>query len=199
MKMRSHSALTAFALVFLQGIYCFHLQPSHNGLLRCFHRRRCTAIKASVVPGPPQETKPDYENIHGPLGADMDKLFMRVFRSKMVEQVGFDSSLPQDDYSGLMELAAALNARYSNREEVQKRAQAVLCALFPSWMPGSYAKLFSKPFPEVCSLPWLLLLLLFYIVLGFSLRSEVVLLPDECMGNVGGWNMVDGRMRSQRR
>jgi len=132
MKMRSHSALTAFALVFLQGIYCFHLQPSHNGLLRCFHRRRCTAIKASVVPGPPQETKPDYENIHGPLGADMDKLFMRVFRSKMVEQVGFDSSLPQDDYSGLMELAAALNARYSNREEVQKRAQAVLCRLLGS-------------------------------------------------------------------
>jgi hypothetical protein len=36
------------------------------------------------------------------------------------------ASLKQDDYTGLMELAAAMNSRYSDRREVQLIAQDVL-------------------------------------------------------------------------
>jgi hypothetical protein len=78
------------------------------------------------VLGPPLGTKPDYENIHGPLGPLADKVFMIVFRIQMANKMGIDSDLPKDDYLGLMELAAAMNARYSDRQQVQTIAQDVL-------------------------------------------------------------------------
>lgn len=83
-------------------------------------------LPAKTVMGPPLETKPDYENIHGPLGLLADKVFMSVFRTKMATKVGIDSQLPKDDYMGLMELTAAMNARYTDRREVQSIAQDVL-------------------------------------------------------------------------
>jgi len=95
------------------------------------------------------ETKPNYEEIVGPLGKQVDNLFMSVFRTELVRQVGFDSDRPKTDYQGIIEVAFDLNRRYSDRVEIQRRAQETLRALFPSWLPGSYAKLFSKPFPEV--------------------------------------------------
>lgn len=56
------------------------------------------------VEGPSIETKPVYEDIHGPLGQDLDRIFLRVFRTKMANLVGkeMDSSLPVDDFQGLM-------------------------------------------------------------------------------------------------
>jgi len=78
------------------------------------------------IAGPPLETKPQYEDIHGPLGAFLDRLFLIVFRSKMAEKVGVDSDLPADDYQGLIELTAAMNARFSDRSQVQDIAQNVL-------------------------------------------------------------------------
>jgi hypothetical protein len=103
----------------------------------------------SPVPGPPADTKPDYEHIVGPLGKPMDNIFLKVFRSKLSEQVGSDSALPATDFKGIIELAATMNKRFTNRLEIQQRAQEVLRALFPSWLPKSYAKLFAKPFPAV--------------------------------------------------
>lgn len=90
---------------------------------------------ASAVPGPPLETKPDYENIVGPLGRWMDRIFMITFRRKLAQQVGRDSSKPIDDYSGIVDLAATLNREIPNRNEIHRRAQTVLRNLFPSWMP----------------------------------------------------------------
>jgi len=107
--------------------------------------------KAWFIEGPPLETKPDYSNIEGPLGKFIDNLLLRYFRSKMVEKIGIDSKLPQDDFGGIMELTAALNARYSDRRKVQRISQEILSSLFPSWLPGSYAILFSKPFPKFSS------------------------------------------------
>jgi hypothetical protein len=78
------------------------------------------------VEGPPRETRPDYENIHGPLGKSVDNTLLTVFRSKMAEKFGMDSKLPHDDFQGLMELTAAMNARYSDKSEVQRMAQDVL-------------------------------------------------------------------------
>lgn len=105
-------------------------------------------IGGRTVKGPDVETKPDYEQIHGPLGKTLDRLFLTIFRTRMAEHVGVDSSLPKDDYQGLMELTAAMNARFSDRTEVQKTAQNILRSLFPSWLPRQYAFLFSGPFPE---------------------------------------------------
>ena len=80
----------------------------------------------SFVRGPPVETKPDYERIHGPLGPFWDTLFMKLFRAQLAEHVGVDSDKPQNDYMGLMELTSAMNARYSDRSQVQRIAQNVL-------------------------------------------------------------------------
>ena len=80
----------------------------------------------SFVPGPSIETKPDYDNIHGPLGKTLDKVFLKLFRSKLAENIGIDSKLPKDDYQGIMELTTALNSRYSDRKQVSKIAQNTL-------------------------------------------------------------------------
>jgi hypothetical protein len=47
------------------------------------------------VAGPDVATKPDYDKIHGPLGRLMDHIFLRVFRAKLAEHVGFDSNISQ--------------------------------------------------------------------------------------------------------
>jgi hypothetical protein len=107
-----------------------------------------TRTRPRTVDGPDEATKPNYENIHGPLGKTLDRIFLTIFRTNMAEKVGVDSSLPKDDYQGLMELSRALVSRYSDQAEVQKIAQDVLRSLFPSWLPGQYAVLFSRPFPE---------------------------------------------------
>ena len=54
-----------------------------------------TVKRGGTIPGPPLDDKPDYENIHGPLGKTLDKVFLKVFRSKMAEKIGVDSSLPK--------------------------------------------------------------------------------------------------------
>lgn len=105
-------------------------------------------LPSGFIEGPPLETKPKYEDIHGPLGPLFDKLFLIVFRKTMAEQVGVDSNLQADNYEGLMELTAALNARYSDRKQVHAIAQNVLRCLFPSWLPGAFTWMFAKPFPE---------------------------------------------------
>jgi len=113
--------------------------------------KRTTGKKRWTVEGPSLETKPDYENIHGPLGKSLDYTFMALFRSKLAEKVGVDSKLPLNDYQGLMELVSAMNARYSDRREVQKIAQDTLLSLFPSWLPSQFAIIFAKPFPSFSS------------------------------------------------
>jgi hypothetical protein len=61
-------------------------------------QRRSTALAAASAPfiqGPPRDTKPDYENIHGPMGKMVDQILLRIFRSRMAEHIGVDSKLPQ--------------------------------------------------------------------------------------------------------
>jgi hypothetical protein len=101
------------------------------------------------VNGPPADTKPDYERIVGPLGKKIDNVYLKIFRAKLAEQVGSDSTLPATDFKAITELAATMNKRFTNRLEIQQRAQNVLRAIFPSWLPKSYAVLFARPFPAV--------------------------------------------------
>lgn len=89
-------------------------------------KQRFNAANFATTEGPDKTTKPDYENIHGPLGKTLDSLFLYVFRSKLAEHVGVDSKLPKTDFAGLMELTAAMNARYSDRAQIQNIAQRTL-------------------------------------------------------------------------
>ena len=86
-----------------------------------------------VTEGPDLATKPDYENIHGPLGKTLDNVFLYVFRSQLAHHVGVDSKLPKTDYAGLMELSAAMNARYSDRKQIQDIAQKTLRTFVFLW------------------------------------------------------------------
>lgn len=99
-------------------------------------QRRRQAFLETAVPGPSVDTKPDYENIIGPAGKFADDVFLHLFRQELAAQVGDDD----DDaiapgYQGIMELAATMNQKFTNRTEIHVRAQAVLRNLFPSWMP----------------------------------------------------------------
>jgi len=116
---------------------------------------QATTFLTSSVPGPPLETKPDYENIVGPLGRWADQIFLKMFRDKLAEQVYRDEDeanriplSPDGTYQEIIDLAAALNRRSNlSRQDIQERARETLVQLFPSWMPPQYAVLFSKPFP----------------------------------------------------
>ena len=124
--------------------------PIHPGALRLLSPSDTdNYVESRIVQGPDPETKPDYSNIHGPMGKSIDDIFLKMFRSSLAYHVGVDSERAKDDYQGLMELTTALNARYQDRTQVQTIAQNTLRSLFPSWLPGQFAILFSKPFPKV--------------------------------------------------
>lgn len=113
-----------------------------------------TSTRTTTVDGP-TSPKPDYANIHGPLGKQVDDFFLSVFQTKMAEHIfGADDNKIMEDgasYQGLMELSLALNARYSDRRQVQEIAQNILKSLFPSWLPFAFSKMFAEPFPKFSS------------------------------------------------
>ncbi len=80
---------SSFSNVFRRGS-----QHGSNKLLSALTSRKATRISNTVL-GPPRETKPDYENIHGPLGKSVDNLFMKIFREQLAYHLGFDSDLPK--------------------------------------------------------------------------------------------------------
>lgn len=107
------------------------------------------SIGNKVVLGP-TDPKPDYESIYGPMGKDIDRLFLNIFKEKMAQHVMKGDELPSisTGYEGLMELTAALNAKYSSRTQVQRIAQDILRSLFPSWLPHAFSVMFAQPFPK---------------------------------------------------
>lgn len=104
-----------------------------------------------VVSGPSIETKPQYDNIVGPLGRFMDRIFLVVFRKQLASKTGIDSSRDDTDYLGIIDISLRMNKKFSDRRVVQQKAKEVLIALFPGWLPPAYARLFSRPFPAFSS------------------------------------------------
>lgn len=117
-----------------------------NGFLLS-HPTHLVSIDCGAIRGPSIETKPDYDAIVGPLGRTVDVFFLDLFRRKLEENVGFQTN--ETGYAAIIDLTAKLNARYSDRKEIQRRAQNTLNDMFPEWLPGSYAVLFSRPLPKV--------------------------------------------------
>lgn len=99
------------------------------------------------IQGPSIETKPNYDEIHGPLGKELDSLFLQIFRGKMESITNITSPLPKNDYQGLMDVATQMSRQYS-KEEVRMLSRKILQSLFPSWLPSAFSWMFAAPFPE---------------------------------------------------
>lgn len=81
----------------------------------------------------------------------LSRLVLALFRSKMVLSLGGgrenDSAEPAGSYAAIVDLTRRLNALPP--AETAARTQRILRSLFPSWLPGAFAALFSGPFPYV--------------------------------------------------
>jgi hypothetical protein len=72
-----------------------HEWRTHTRILASSTENSIRSLPPGTVQGPDPATRPDYENIHGPYGKTLDKIFLTVFRTNMAEKVGVDSSLPK--------------------------------------------------------------------------------------------------------
>ncbi|PNW77196.1 hypothetical protein CHLRE_10g426350v5 [Chlamydomonas reinhardtii] len=71
---------------------------------------------------------------------------MALFRRKMVEALGSDSKL--SGYDAIIDLTRKLNTKFRTAAETQEATRGILNALFPSWLPGAFKVMFSRPLPE---------------------------------------------------
>ncbi|XP_047969817.1 beta-carotene isomerase D27, chloroplastic [Salvia hispanica] len=70
----------------------------------------------------------------------IDDVFLNVFRTKMAQEIGWDSEKP--GYDGLIDVAHRIMVGRSNSEATDA-AVRILRALFPSWLLELYKKLVS--------------------------------------------------------
>jgi hypothetical protein len=87
-------------------------------------------------------------------GGPVDYLLYKFFRAKLVDQLklvdklgGAEDTEP-DTFDGLITLIRRLNTAFPTKQGTQQAAQNILRSLFPSWLPGAFAVMFSKPFPR---------------------------------------------------
>jgi Beta-carotene isomerase D27-like, C-terminal len=162
------------------------------------------ASKHSTIVGTDPATKPDYDNIVGPLGRFVDQLCLTVFRNQLRDQVllGFaeenvtrkGSSVVADpayygpaNFTQIVALASAMNALYADPQRIQYRAQTVLCQLFPSWLPGQFQILFSRPFPTFSAqLNARVTAVLGVWLMGECTVNDIVLDDDDSIGRPQG-------------
>lgn len=92
----------------------------------------------------PVDSPPVYKDWEG---GPVDFALFTFFRTKVVKQLGGIDDVEDKGYSGLIELIRKLNVAYPTKAGAQKAAQNILRSLFPSWLPGAFAVMFSKPLP----------------------------------------------------
>lgn len=92
----------------------------------------------------PASPPPDYAAIDS---APLNRAVMALFRRKMVAALdGADS--PADGYGAIIDLTRRLNRRYPTARETQLATRGILNSLFPSWLPGAFKVMFSRPFRD---------------------------------------------------
>jgi Beta-carotene isomerase D27-like, C-terminal len=134
-----------------------------------------TTTTTSAMIGTDPTTKPNYDQMIGPLGKWVDDFCLTLFRNQLRDQVllqwNFNHHHQQEDdplradpayygtanYTQIVALAAAMNARGHNDQKpkhpnapyrIQSAAQQVLRNMFPPWLPTWYRILFAQPFPQ---------------------------------------------------
>ncbi|WIA15386.1 hypothetical protein OEZ85_002048 [Tetradesmus obliquus] len=107
--------------------------------LRFSHSQAAAATRQAG----PAEPVPDYAAIDS---QPLNQVVMALFRRKMVAAIGSDSQL--SGYEAIIDLTRRLNASYSEARQVQLTTRGILNSLFPSWLPGAFKVMFSKPLPE---------------------------------------------------
>lgn len=117
-----------------------------SGAVRGAHLVRA-AVEQTAVATPAQELVP---YTPGPL----DDIFLKIFRGKMSEEVGWDSSKP--GYDGLVDIAKRLLLQYRTGEETERATVRVLRSLFPSWLLPLFKQLVAplgdgKPAAMLCA------------------------------------------------
>ena len=94
--------------------------------------------------GPPTPA-PRYAEIDA---QPLNRAVMALFRRKMVAALGgADSQL--EGYPAIIDLTRRLNRRYPTARETQLATRAILNSLFPSWLPGAFKVMFSRPLPAL--------------------------------------------------
>lgn len=74
---------------------------------------------------------------------------MTLFARRLADELGEELSETTVDYSVVMDLIRALSYQYrSDPVALQAAAVRVLDSLFPSWLPGAFAAMFSRPLPS---------------------------------------------------
>lgn len=56
---------------------------------------------------------------------------------------------PPRSYPAIIELTRRLNRQYASARETQLATRAILNSLFPSWLPGAFSVMFSRPLPAL--------------------------------------------------
>jgi Beta-carotene isomerase D27-like, C-terminal len=136
-------------------LLCQHLLMLLLGISAVLQYSFCQGFVASspqrLVAGPDPATKPDYDAIHGPLGAAVDQVFLRIFHASLYEQVrGKPYQQEEGSSAATFDDIAQLAREMSQTEPpavVQAKSLAVLRSLFPPWLPRQYRIWFSGPFP----------------------------------------------------
>ncbi|KAE9611863.1 hypothetical protein Lal_00049021 [Lupinus albus] len=92
-----------------------------------------TTVKQQNQQGEIAAIKPEYKP------GVFDDLFLNLFRSKLVQELGWDSNKP--GYDGLIELANRLMMKGTTNSDTIEAAVRVLTALFPPYLLDLYKKL----------------------------------------------------------
>ncbi|GMQ00354.1 hypothetical protein CsSME_00047471 [Camellia sinensis var. sinensis] len=105
----------------------FH--PQNPRLRILYSSNRSQSLKTTEM-----DSRPEYQP------GIFDDLFLNLFRSRMVQEVGWDSEKP--GYNGLIEVANRLMIRRSN-SETKEAAVRILRSLFPPFLLELYRMLIS--------------------------------------------------------
>ncbi|CAM9660697.1 unnamed protein product [Ectocarpus fasciculatus] len=162
--------LTPNATAYIPTSTSAWVAPPH----RCSSSTRCRARSSSTIGGSnvsdpvgdvgvePAAAKPPLKVIRGRAGPTdatptyddtrpLDRILLGLFRSKLAEEVGGDGDAFEPGYDGLMDMIKVLNEKFPSKRKTQEASRRVLKSLFPSWLPASFAVMFSKPFPAFSS------------------------------------------------
>ncbi|KAL4428507.1 hypothetical protein ABPG75_002596 [Micractinium tetrahymenae] len=95
-----------------------------------------------LVAAGPATPPPDYSAIDA---QPLNRAVYGLFRRRMVQAIGSDSQL--EGYGAIIDLTRRLNAMHASPAGTQEATVGILRSLFPPWLPGAFAVMFSRPMP----------------------------------------------------